>query len=136
MILGANASGKTTVADAMYLGHRHVFPQIPRPIAAALEPRSERFVELGRTKTPELHPWWSTQKLNGESAPTFRRHLEPSMGRVRAKAIEVPDDAAVDSLVLLFLERIAGRSTSCRPRGASSSKRYVPNRNGARGIVN
>lgn len=117
VILGANASGKTTVADAMYLGHRHVFPQIPRPIAAALEPRSERFVELGFAyEDPELHPWWSTQKLNGESAPTFRRHLEPSMGRVRAKAIEGADDAAVDSLVLLFLradrrpvDELAGR---------------------------
>jgi putative ATP-dependent endonuclease of OLD family len=117
VIVGANASGKTTVADAMYLGHRHVFPQIPRPIAASLAPRSERFVELGfEYEDPELHPWWSTQKLNGESAPTFRRQLEPSMGRVRAKAIEGADDAAVDSLVLLFLradrrpvDELAGR---------------------------
>lgn len=101
----------------MYLAHRHVFPQIQRPLAAALAPRSERFVEVAfEYEDPEQHPWWSTQKLNGEAAPTFRRQLEPSMGRVRAKAIEGADDAAVDSLVLLFLradrrpiDELAGR---------------------------
>ena len=37
VVVGANGTGKTTVAEAMYLSHRHVFPQITRPIAAALE---------------------------------------------------------------------------------------------------
>jgi putative ATP-dependent endonuclease of OLD family len=117
VVVGANGTGKTSIAEAMYLAHRHVFPQIQRPLAAALAPRSERFVEVAfQYEEPEQHPWWSTQRLNGESAPTLRRQLEPSMGRVRARAIEGADDAAVDSLVLLFLradrrplDELAGR---------------------------
>jgi putative ATP-dependent endonuclease of OLD family len=117
VVVGANGTGKTTIAEALYLAHRHVFPQIQRPLAAALAPRSERFVEIVfEYEDPEQHPWWSTQKVNGEVAPILRRQLEPSMGRVRAKAIEGADDAAVDSLVLLFLradrrpiDELAGR---------------------------
>ena len=117
VVVGANGTGKTSVTEAMYLAHRHVFPQIQRPLAAALAPRSDRFVEVAfEYEDPEQHPWWSALQLNGVAAPTFRRQLEPSMGRVRAKAIEGADDEAVDSLVLLYLradrrplDELAGR---------------------------
>lgn len=117
VVVGANGTGKTSVTEAMYLAHRHVFPQIQRPPAAALAPRSERFVEVAfEYEDPEQHPWWSAQQLNGVAAPAFRRQLEPSMGRVRAKAIEGADDEAVDSLVVLYLradrrpiDELAGR---------------------------
>jgi len=117
VVVGANGTGKTSVTEAMYLAHRHVFPQIQRPPAAALAPRSERFVEVAfEYEDPEQHPWWSVQQLNGVAAPAFRRQFATSMGRVRAKAIEGADDEAVDSLVLLYLradrrpiDELAGR---------------------------
>lgn len=117
VLLGANGSGKTTVAEGMYLAHRHVFPQIARPIAAALQPKAERAVEVHFAyEEPENHPRWSIERENGESAPILRRQLEPSMGRVRAKTIEGAHDEAIDALVLLFLradrrpiDELAGR---------------------------
>ena len=117
VLVGANGTGKTSVAEAMYLAHRHVFPQISRPISAALAPRADRSIEVAyEYEDPELHPFWSTQKLNGESPPTFQRRLEPSMGRVLARGIEGAEDAAIDALVLLFLradrrpaDELAGR---------------------------
>jgi putative ATP-dependent endonuclease of OLD family len=117
VLVGANGTGKTSVAEAMYLAHRHVFPQIPRPIAAALAAHTDRSIKVAyEYEDPELHPFWSTEKLNGTTAPIFTRRLEPSMGRVRAKGIEGAEDAAIDSLVLLFLradrrpaDELAGR---------------------------
>ncbi len=117
VLVGANGTGKTTVSEAMYLSHRHVFPQIPRPIAAALEPRSERSIAVQfQYETPETHPRWAIEHYNGEAAPSLRRQLEPSMGRVRAKKIAGARDEEIDSLVLLFLradrrpiDELAGR---------------------------
>lgn len=117
VLVGANGTGKTSIAEAMYLAHRHVFPQIPRPIAAALAPGADRFIEVSyEYEDPETHPRWAIQQQNGESAPTLRRQLEPSMGRVRAKTIEGAEDSAIDALVLLFLradrrpaDELAGR---------------------------
>jgi putative ATP-dependent endonuclease of OLD family len=117
VLVGANGTGKTSIAEAMYLAHRHVFPQIPRPIAAALAPGVDRFIEVSyEYEDPEPHPLWVAQQLNGETAPTLRRQLEPSMGRVRAKGIEGAEDEAIDALVLLFLradrrpaDELAGR---------------------------
>ena len=117
VLVGANGTGKTSIAEAMYLAHRHVFPQISRPVAAALAPGAERFVEVSyEYEDPEAHPLWGIQQLNGETAPTLRRQLEPSMGRVRAKAIEGAEESAIDALVLLFLradrrpaDELAGR---------------------------
>jgi putative ATP-dependent endonuclease of OLD family len=36
VLAGANSAGKTTLSDALYLGHRKRFPQLPRLSAAAL----------------------------------------------------------------------------------------------------
>lgn len=36
VLVGANNVGKTTVCDALYLAHRHVFPRLPRPMSATL----------------------------------------------------------------------------------------------------
>lgn len=117
VLLGANGTGKTTLAEAAYLAHRHVFPQVPRPISASLSTDADRSVEVRyEYNQPETHPLWSMAQANGEAAPTLRRRLEPSMGRVRAKAIEGAEDEAIDALVLLFLradrrptDELAGR---------------------------
>jgi putative ATP-dependent endonuclease of the OLD family len=117
VLVGANGTGKTSIAEAMYLAHRHVFPQIARPVAAALATGADRFVEVAyEYEASETHPLWSIQQLNGEAAPTLRRQLEPSMGRVRAKGIEGAEDSTIDALVLLFLradrrpaDELAGR---------------------------
>ena len=45
VLVGANASGKTTVSDGMYLVHPKRFPQLPRLSAAALGD-GERLVEV------------------------------------------------------------------------------------------
>jgi putative ATP-dependent endonuclease of OLD family len=36
VLVGANNSGKTTVSDALYLGHVHMFPRLPRQPSATL----------------------------------------------------------------------------------------------------
>lgn len=36
VLVGANAGGKTTISDALYLGHEKRFPFLPRPSSAAL----------------------------------------------------------------------------------------------------
>lgn len=117
IVAGANGVGKTTLSEALFLGHRHVFPQVRRPLVAALGSSTERAIEIEYAyEDPELHPFWSIQAANGQAAPQFSRGLEPSMGRIRATSIEGADDSALDSLVLLYLradrrpsDELAGR---------------------------
>lgn len=52
VVLGANSSGKTTFAEAAYLGHSRVFPRIGRPSAAALA----RVIVLSRSITTSSAP--------------------------------------------------------------------------------
>lgn len=118
VLLGANGTGKTTVAEAMYLAHYpNVFPRIARPIAAALGSKAQRSVEVHFDyENPEPHQRWSIERENGESPPILRCRLEPSMGRVQARTPEGKHDDRSDSLVLLFLradrrpiDELAGR---------------------------
>jgi putative ATP-dependent endonuclease of the OLD family len=43
VLIGANAAGKTTLSDAIYLGHRRRFPNLPSMSGAALS-AGDRFV--------------------------------------------------------------------------------------------
>jgi putative ATP-dependent endonuclease of OLD family len=117
IMLGANGTGKTTLAEGVYLAHKHVFPHLTRPISASLSALSDRTVAVEyQYEEPEMHPFWSLQQLNGVTAPAFGRRLEPSMGRVRATAIDGASDDALNALVVLFLradrrpiDELAGR---------------------------
>ena len=90
VLVGANASGKTTVADGIYLVHRKRFPQLPRLSAAALG-EGERLVEveysfdadpssegpLGRHLQAQ-----TGRNVPGTVATTWSKTLSRSLGRV------------------------------------------------------
>jgi putative ATP-dependent endonuclease of OLD family len=46
VLIGANNAGKTTVTDALYLGHPHTFPQLGRPSVATLSLATPREVDI------------------------------------------------------------------------------------------
>jgi len=90
VLVGANASGKTTVADGIYLVHRKRFPQLPRLSAAALG-KGERLVEveysfdadpssegpLGRHLQAQ-----TGRNVPGTVATTWSKTLSRSLGRL------------------------------------------------------
>ena len=90
VLVGANASGKTTVADGIYLVHRKRFPQLPRLSAAALG-EGERLIEveysfdadpssegpLGRHLQAQ-----TGRNVPGTVATTWSKTLSRSLGRV------------------------------------------------------
>jgi putative ATP-dependent endonuclease of OLD family len=90
VLVGANASGKTTVSDGMYLAHSKRFPQLPRPSAAALG-EGERLVEVEysfdadtSTEGPlglQLQAQTS-RDVPGTVATTWSKTLRRSLGRV------------------------------------------------------
>mgnify|MGYP000876719259 CR=1 FL=1 len=45
VLVGANAAGKTTISDALYLAHQHSFPALPRISSAALGP-TPRYIDV------------------------------------------------------------------------------------------
>jgi putative ATP-dependent endonuclease of OLD family len=105
VLLGDNDSGKTTVADALYLAHPHTFPALPRPGAATLGPVTPRHVEVAYRFEPDpLHEgplgrWLSAASL---PAPRWTRMLQRSMGRVRAQMVETPAEVT-DPIRLIYL---------------------------------
>jgi putative ATP-dependent endonuclease of the OLD family len=101
-LLGANNSGKTTVCDALYLAHVHRFPQLPRPSIATLgdNPRLiDVEFEFGGGGTEG--PVGTALLAQAEGPPRWSRHLERSLGRVRAVGIR--DGSHVDEARLIYL---------------------------------
>jgi putative ATP-dependent endonuclease of OLD family len=92
VLVGANSAGKTTVADALYLGHIKVFPLLPPLTAAALgtgersvqveyryENRAEDEGALGVSLREQ-----AGINSPGTTAATWRRDLSRNLGRIRA----------------------------------------------------
>jgi putative ATP-dependent endonuclease of the OLD family len=90
VLVGANASGKTTVSDAMYLVHPKRFPQLPRLSAAALG-EGDRLVEVEYSFDPDpsvegplgRHLQAQTgRNVPGTVATMWSKTLRRSLGRV------------------------------------------------------
>jgi putative ATP-dependent endonuclease of OLD family len=103
VLVGANNAGKTTISESIYLAHRSRFPQHPRPSAAALRPARNgpreiavaySFAEDPAEEGP-LGAVWRTE----QSAPSWTRELQRSLGKVRA--LNSPDEP--DGLRVVYL---------------------------------
>jgi putative ATP-dependent endonuclease of OLD family len=105
ILIGANGSGKTTIADAIYLGHGHAFPQIARPSVATLSPSAPRSIDVSYAMAAAGDAESRLgQSLNagGHAAPAWTRILSRNMGRVRSSpAAALPLGA--DNIRLVFL---------------------------------
>src|SRR6476469_597201 len=87
VMLGANNAGKTTVADGLYLGHPHNFPQLPRPTAATLSITTPREIDVEYDFSPASDlesPLGESLLAQGLPAPRWVRQLERNLGRVRS----------------------------------------------------
>lgn len=103
VLVGANNAGKTTISESIYLAHRSRFPQYPRPSAAALRPARSGAREIAVTYSfaddpadeGPLGAVWRTE----QSAPSWTRELQRSLGKVRA--LTSPDEP--DGLRVVYL---------------------------------
>ncbi len=95
VLAGANAAGKTTLSDAIYLGHNKRFPQLPRISSAALGP-ADRDIEVeysfARTADDEGPLGRQLQSQSGRSAPgtvaaAWSKTLHRSLGTVSARPL-------------------------------------------------
>jgi putative ATP-dependent endonuclease of the OLD family len=124
VLAGANAAGKTTISDALYLGHGQRFPHLPRHSAAALG-AGDRHVEveysyavLGDVEGPlglQLQAQ-SSRSAAGTVATTWTKTLHRSLGSVSTKSLVSSEVEAQTLLVHLPawrnpLDELARRET-------------------------
>jgi putative ATP-dependent endonuclease of OLD family len=95
VLVGANAAGKTTISDALYLAHIKRFPQLPRPSAAALGD-AERSIEVEYSfeadASDEGPLGLQLQAQTGRSAPgtvatTWTKSLRRDLGRIGTETL-------------------------------------------------
>lgn len=106
VLIGANNAGKTTIADALYLGHPHNFPQLGRPTAATLSVTTPREIDIEYAFGPAGKPESSlgdSLLAHGLPAPRWVRHLERNLGRVRSSPVGNPV-AGADQIRLIYLQ--------------------------------
>lgn len=124
VLAGANAAGKTTLSDAIYLGHNKRFPQLPRISSAALGP-ADRDIEVeysfARTADDEGPLGRQLQSQSGRSAPgtvaaAWSKTLHRSLGTVSARPL-VHSDVEEKTLLIHLpawrnpLDELARRET-------------------------
>lgn len=113
--VGANAVGKTTVSDALYLGHAKTFPRLPPPSASTLGTR-------GGTRAVDMEYHYAAagdqegplglqiQEQTGQASPgahaaTLSRTLYRDLGVVRSRKGEESEHADAFRLVYLPAQR-------------------------------
>ncbi|SHG23805.1 ATP-dependent nuclease [Streptoalloteichus hindustanus] len=110
VLVGANGSGKTTVAEALQLVHTKVFPRLSSPTAAALGD-GERSVKVEWTyahkDTDESPLGIRMQTQNRQSTPgataiSWVRELSRYLGRVVSRS-QSPSNDLTDSFRLVYL---------------------------------
>lgn len=104
LLVGANNAGKTTICEALYLAHRHRFPQLQRPSAGALRRASdgprELVVGCAFEQDPAVEgPLGRKLAEEGAAAPEWTRGLSRSLGRIRVHG--APD--AAEEMRVIYL---------------------------------
>ncbi len=101
LLIGSNNAGKTTVTDALYLGHPHCFPQLPRPSVAVLgsAPR-EIEVQYAFNKNGEGE---SPLGKTLVAEPAWVYELKRNMGQIRASLTGTQRPDGFDNLRLIYL---------------------------------
>jgi putative ATP-dependent endonuclease of the OLD family len=101
LLIGSNNAGKTTVTDALYLGHPHCFPQLPRPSVAVLgsAPR-EIEVQYAFNKSGEGE---SPLGKTLVAEPAWVYELKRNMGQIRASLTGTQRPDGFDNLRLIYL---------------------------------
>ena len=125
VLAGANSAGKTTLADAIYLGHSARFPQLPRQPADALG-AGDRDIEVeyrfAATGTVEGPLGLQLQAQSGHAAPGtvaawWAKTLHRNMGRISTRSLGVPSDVEPQTLLVHLpawrnpLDELARRET-------------------------
>ena len=106
VLIGANNAGKTTIADGLYLGHPHNFPQLARPGAATLSLTTPREVDIQYAFSPLGEPesaLGDSLLAQGFPAPRWARYLERNLGRVRSSPVGGVAEGA-DQIRLIYLQ--------------------------------
>lgn len=104
LVVGANASGKTTINEAIVLAHRYRFPAGSASDAAVLGP-PPRAVSIAYefNEDPETEgALGKALKRAGNPAPSWSRPLERALGRVRTGPLTGATEGA-ERLRLLYL---------------------------------
>jgi putative ATP-dependent endonuclease of OLD family len=113
VLVGANAAGKTTVSDSLYLGHAHRFPRLP-PVTAATLGDGTRNIDIEysfASDTGEEGPLGiqiqdqSGQTPGGAVATRWSRGLRRDLGVVRATNDEPSEHADAFRLIYLPAQR-------------------------------
>ena len=101
LLIGSNNAGKTTVTDALYLGHPHCFPQLSRPSVAVLgsAPR-EIEVRYAFNKNGEGE---SPLGKTLVAEPAWVYELKRNMGQIRASLTGTQRPDGFDNLRLIYL---------------------------------
>ena len=125
VIVGANGGGKTTITDAIYLGHGKRFPHLPRHSAAALG-TGDRDIEVEyrfeRDTSPEGPLGQQIQAQGGRIAPgtvaaEWARTLHRNLGTISTKPLGPLSDVESQTLLVHLpawrnpLDELARRET-------------------------
>lgn len=111
VIAGANGGGKTTLSDAVYLGHPERFPYLPRHSAAALG-SGDRDIELeyrfeaeGEPEGPlgEQLQAQSGRSESGTVAARWARTLHRSLGSIKTRPLSESTSGIEDKILLVHL---------------------------------